>query len=159
MIQASLTMRRHWFVLIGCLLMVSLLIGCAKDSGSTAPVGSEATVSLAVYCQRASEADLAGIPADGVLLAPQDLAWIEGETVAELLERAARAEALAVSSQGSGSLRFIASIGGLAAVDGRSGWMFCVNDEFVMTGSGTLKVNPGDRIEWHYTMDSGFDLK
>lgn len=148
---------RWWTGLAVGLLLISLLSGCAADTGSP-PGTSGDTVSLAVYCRIAIDAGLAGLPEDGVMLAPVELDWVEDETVAQLLERAAREQKLAVSSQGSGSMKFIVSIGGLAAVDGRSGWMFSVNGEIIMVGSGTVKVEAGDHIEWHYTMDSGSDL-
>lgn len=151
------TTSQRWIPLVcGCLLL-SLVTGCHAGRQPTSGP-SASTVSLAVYCTIAVEAGLSGLPEDGVMLAPRDLDWIEDETVAELLERAAREQKLAVSSQGSGGLKFIASIGGLAPVDGRSGWMFSVNGDYIMTGSGLVTVQPGDRVEWHYTMDSGSDL-
>ncbi len=102
------------------------------------------------------------IPSDGVILAETTLALSGGESVFDLLSRAARDNKVHMeySSTPIYQSAYIEGIGNLYELDcgPLSGWMYRVNGEFPNYGCSKYAVQDGDVIEWVYTCDLGEDV-
>lgn len=83
----------------------------------------------------------------------------EGDTVASVLVRVAKAKHVALSYQGSGGSVYVRGIAGLFEFDkgSGSGWLYAVNGKFPGYSSGKYHVKKGDRIQWLYTVNLGKD--
>lgn len=120
------------------------------------PTGS---VTMTIRCDLvAGEADY--IPADGVLLAPEEVPILSGDTVYDVLLRAAQVHKISIDARGSDSYAYVAGIGFLYELSfgDLSGWVYRVNGVSPTVGCGAYTVADGDKIEWLYTCDLGTDL-
>ena len=122
---------------------------------------------LSVRCDNAIAADTlppetaAILPADGVLLADTAVAFSEGETVFDVLMRAARAAGLHLEFEKTplyGGV-YVEGIGNLYAFDcgELSGWVYAVNGVFPEVSASAYTLADGDIVEWMYTCDLGRD--
>lgn len=153
-------MRRGISVLLVLVLCLSFL-SCGK-----AEAGAY-SCTLSVRCDNAIAADAlppetaAILPADGVLLADTAVAFSEGETVFDVLMRAARAAGLHLEFEKTplyGGV-YVEGIGNLYAFDGGelSGWVYAVNGVFPAVSASVYTLADGDTVEWMYTCDLGRD--
>ncbi|WP_438498177.1 DUF4430 domain-containing protein [Paenibacillus sp. IHBB 3054] len=96
----------------------------------------------------------------GVILAPAAFDIEKGESALELLKRITRKNKIQMEYQGSKGFAYVEGIDNLYEFDhgAESGWMYKVNGEFPGKGAGSYTVQPGDAIEWLYTLDLGKDL-
>ena len=106
------------------------------------------------------KADL--IPEDGWILEPVTVELQEGESVFDLLLRVTREHKIHMEySQAPlyGSA-YIEGIANLYEFDcgAVSGWMYAVNDWYPNYGCSGYALEPGDRVEWHFTCDGGEDI-
>lgn len=78
----------------------------------------------------------------------------DGETITDILTELGKTENFAVVSDGSGATKRITSINGVEekAYGDESGWVFLLNDEFLMESPATLTPKDGDTILWKYVM-------
>ena len=102
------------------------------------------------------------VPADGVILAPEEVSFEEGETVFDLLQRQTRAHGIhmeATFTPGYGS-SYVEAIANLYEFDcgQQSGWIYLVNGVSPSYGSSQYVLSPGDVVEWAYTCDMGHDV-
>lgn len=102
------------------------------------------------------------VPADGVILAPEEVPFEEGETVFDLLQRQTRAHGIhmeATFTPGYGS-SYVEGIANLYEFDcgQQSGWVYLVNGVSPSYGSSQYLLSPGDVVEWAYTCDMGHDV-
>lgn len=102
------------------------------------------------------------VPADGVILAPEEVSFEEGETVFDLLQRQTRAHGIhmeATFTPGYGS-SYVEGIANLYEFDcgQQSGWVYLVNGVSPSYGSSQYLLSPGDVVEWAYTCDMGHDV-
>lgn len=102
------------------------------------------------------------VPADGVILAPEEVPFEEGETVFDLLRRQTRAHGIhmeATFTPGYGS-SYVEGIANLYEFDcgQQSGWVYLVNGVSPGYGSSQYVLSPGDVVEWAYTCDLGHDV-
>lgn len=97
------------------------------------------------------------IPADGVILAEKTFPLEAGDTVLDVLTRAAKANELRMDVSGSG---YVAGIQYLYEFDygDLSGWMYQVNGEMASVGCNQYLLQDGDVITWRYTCNMGSDL-
>lgn len=102
------------------------------------------------------------IPADGWMLAPTELELTEGESVFDLLRRAARDSGLHLeySEAPAYGTVYVEGIGNLYEMDcgGSSGWMYAVNGWFPNYGCSQYFPEAGDVIAFQYTCDLGDDI-
>jgi hypothetical protein len=91
----------------------------------------------------------------GMVIADESVILATGDTVADVLKRAAKAHRLAYEIRGSGALTYIRGIDGLYEFDDgpTSGWKFRVNGEVADIGAGAYKLKSGDRVEWFYASE------
>ena len=153
-------MRRGISVLLVLVLCLSFL-SCGK-----AETGAY-SCTISVRCDNAATADTlppetaAILPADGVLLADTAVAFSEGETVFDVLMRAARTAGLHLEFEKTplyGGV-YVEGIGNLYAFDGGelSGWVYAVNGIFPEVSASAYTLADGDTVEWMYTCDLGRD--
>ena len=144
-----------------CLIVAAALMasGCAPAAGAdTEPTSLSAHVTISIECSHAAQVGLE-VPEDGWLLAETAQAVQPDETVWDVLSRVCRDNGITVAKQGAGSAVFVTNIGGITAMDAKSGWMYSVNGDYVSAGAGICTVSDGDVILWRYTADSGNDLE
>ena len=87
-----------------------------------------------------------------------------GDTVFDLLQRAAKAEKIHLEYQGGGNNAaagaYIEGINFLYefSCGEQSGWFFSVNGKFLSKSSSDVPLKDGDRVEWIYSCDLGHDI-
>lgn len=101
------------------------------------------------------------LPQDGEMLPVTRFAVAEGDTVYDILTEAARAHALQLDSSGPQGMIYVSGIGHLYeyAAGELSGWVYYVNGESPSVGCDQYVLQPGDSVEWLYTLEMGKDLK
>ena len=155
-------MRRGISVLLVLILCLSFL-SCGK-----AEAGAY-SCTLSVRCDNAVAAadtlppeTAAILPADGILLADTTVAFGDGESVFDVLLRAARAAGLHLEFEKTplyGGV-YVEGIGNLYAFDGGelSGWVYAVDGVFPEVSASAYVLADGDTVEWIYTCDLGKDV-
>ena len=124
---------------------------------------------VAVYCGTAlqnidllSEEKRELIPADGVLLQAQTVAFAPGESAFDVLQRALEDAGVHIQYNGTAAQQtaYIQAIGNLYELDcgERSGWLYYVNRAYPEAGISQQIVAEGDLFEWIYTCDYGEDI-
>jgi hypothetical protein len=102
------------------------------------------------------------IPSDGAVLAETEYVLREGDTIFDILVRAAKTHRLQMEYSGSRELgtAYVEGIGGIYELDfgGLSGWTYLVNGETVQLSSSACALSEGDKIEWVYTLDIPAEL-
>ena len=102
------------------------------------------------------------LSADGVILPPTEVAFAEGESAFDVLQRVCRDNGIHLESKFTPvyNSAYIQSIHNIYEFDvGKlSGWMYAVNDWFPNYGCSLYQVQDGDVIRWVYTCDLGADV-
>lgn len=102
------------------------------------------------------------IPDDGVILKLTEVKVKEGDTVFDVLQKAARESKVHLEYNYTPAYKtyYIEGIGNLYQFDvgNLSGWMYSVNNEFPGIGCSGYKVKDGDSISWLYTCNFGKDV-
>ena len=102
------------------------------------------------------------VPADGVLLAAEEVKFTEGESVFDLLKRVCRENKLHMEFSETPVYQsaYLEGIGNLYEFDvgELSGWMYKVNGWFPNYGCSGYQLKDGDVVEWVYTCDLGADV-
>ncbi len=103
---------------------------------------------------------VAGSAKTGVILKPTLVEAEEGDTVLDVLKKAARSQKVVVDYSGKGAAAYVSGIGNLYEFDegAGSGWLFSVNGIFSSRSAGASKIKPGDEVRWVYTTDYGKDV-
>ena len=118
------------------------------------------SVTLTIRCDKAA-GRAAHIPENGVLLAETGFPIAQGDTVYTLLTDAARAHGIHMEASGAKGLMYIHGIGNIYEFDfgELSGWLYTVNGETFSVGVDQYVLKPGDRVEFHYTLELGRDFE
>jgi len=127
------------------------------------------TVTLSIDCRAILESGaeipprLASvIPHDGTVLAETEYVLREGDTVFDILVRAAKTHRLQMEYSGSEELgtAYVEGIAHIYELDfgGLSGWTYTVNGETVQLSASACTLSNGDRIEWIYTLEPPAEL-
>lgn len=122
------------------------------------------TVTLTIRCDTvAGRTDSEYIPSDGVILPEAAFEIAEGDSVYDLLVRAAKEYGIQLEIDGSNGAYgfvYIAGINYLYEFDfgELSGWIYFVNGTAPSVGCGEYKLADGDAVEWLYTCELGNDL-
>lgn len=153
---------------IACLLLCLLLVLCTACGAQPDSDGAlHCTVTIECATVLAHMDDLSPgktelIPADGVLLPETAVAFSEGDTVFDVLQRVCRAQGIHMESNWTPAYNsaYIEGIGNLYEFDcgEGSGWMYRVNGEFPNYGCSRYTLADGDTVEWVYTCDFGADI-
>ena len=120
---------------------------------------SVGTVTMSITC--GSVAGRNGAPADGIILPENEFAIAQGDSVYDLLIRAARQHRIQTDSSGSGELTYISGIANLYEFEfgDLSGWIYTVNGEVPSVGCAGYKLSDGDRVAWVYSLEMGRELE
>lgn len=159
------------FIAIAIAVAICIVAVCLTDIQSAdgyygqtqaAKENAIGTVTLSIRCDAVAGSDKNEyIPEDGVILDVTELEIAEGDTVYQILTEAAQRFGIHVENNGSETLAYVSGINYLYEFDfgDLSGWTYLVNGERTSVGCGEYKLSDGDRIEWHYTLELGNDLK
>lgn len=154
--------------IVAVTLLCMLLCGCsaaqtAADNGN----GIQCIISIncanaLLHSEELPEALMERLPADGVILEETALAIQDGDSVFDVLQRAAKDAGIQMEYVDTPlyNSAYIEGIANLYEFDcgEHSGWMYRVNGEFPNYGCSSHKVENGDVIEWVYTCDLGNDV-
>ncbi len=161
--------KRHPKNFLAVLILAAVLIGgvflldvqSAESYYTTAVTKEDAigSVTLTIRCDKVAGRAVY-IPADGVLLPETSFPIAAGDTVYTVLTDAARAHALHMEASGAQGLMYIHGIGNIYEFDfgDLSGWLYTVNGETYSVGVDQYALQPGDKVEFHYTLELGKDL-
>lgn len=96
------------------------------------------------------------IPENGIILAPTEIPFTDGETAYDVLMQAAQAYEIQIEHEEN----YISAIDHLYEMQfgDLSGWLYQVNGEFSSLGCAEYVLQNGDCIEWLYTCEMGNDL-
>jgi len=99
------------------------------------------------------------VPEDGVILARTEYVLRDGDTVFDILERAARHNRIQLEHHGTAAV-YIKSINHLYEFDcgPLSGWIYKVNGGFPSGDCSSYVLSDKDEVEWVYTCDLGQDV-
>lgn len=94
------------------------------------------------------------IPPKGYILRSEKIRIKKGETVYEVLKKAAKEGGIVLNTQQTAFGVYIAGIAGIEekAAGGESGWKYSVNGKFPGRSCDNIKLSPGDRVVWTYVL-------
>lgn len=149
-------MKKRILAALCALILVLGLAACAAK---------QPTCTLTITCETALGSSelpaekVSALPADGYLLNAAEVKFTEGESVLDVLQRAAQANSLTLDVI-DGDYVYVNAIGPLAGGDAgmMSGWLVSVNGEYPSVSAAEVTVQPGDAIVFSYTCDGGADL-
>lgn len=149
-------MKKRIFAALCALILVLGLAACAAK---------QPTCTLTITCETALGSSelpaekVSALPADGYLLNAAEVKFTEGESVLDVLQRAAQANSLTLDVI-DGDYVYVNAIGPLAGGDAgmMSGWLVSVNGEYPSVSAAEVTVQAGDAIVFSYTCDGGADL-
>lgn len=102
------------------------------------------------------------VPKNGVIYAQREVIFYEGESVFNVLLREMKKNKIHFEYVNTPiyNSSYIEGIGNLYEFDcgELSGWMYKVNGKFPSFGCSRYILEPGDKIEWVYTCDLGYDV-
>jgi len=102
------------------------------------------------------------VPPEGIIFPATQVTVYEGESVFEVLQREMRTHGIHMSSRFTPMFNsaYVEAINNLYEFDAgsMSGWMYGVNGWFPNFSSSLYILNPGDIVEWVYTLELGRDL-
>ncbi|MBQ3264484.1 MAG: DUF4430 domain-containing protein [Ruminococcus sp.] len=160
--------KKH-YIAVGILTAAGILFILLTDFKSAdsyrQPAKSDGalTVTVSVRCDTVTGLEKVNdfIPDDGVILDTTVCKADEGDTVYDVLTRAAAENGIPLDNRGARGAAYIAGVNCLYEYDygELSGWMYRVNGEFPDVGCQSYAVSEGDVIEWLYTTNIGKDLE
>lgn len=154
---------KRWKMIMLALVLLLGLVGC----GNEAALDKTCTVSISCatildHMELLPEGKTTLVPEDGWLLAETQVAFAEGESVFDVLQRVTRQQKLHMeySDTPMYNSAYIEGIGNLYEFDcgSGSGWEYSVNGWFPNYGCSKYKLQDGDVICWVYTCDMGKDI-
>ncbi|WP_042267831.1 DUF4430 domain-containing protein [Paenibacillus graminis] len=122
----------------------------AASAAPAKPAGAVNTVTLSIV----------GDKEHGTIFAAAAVDVKDGESALELLKRVTRSNKIQMEYQGAKSFAYVEGIDNLYEFDQgpESGWIYKVNGEVPGKGAGSYTLQPGDTVEWLYTLDMGKDV-
>lgn len=119
------------------------------------------SVTLGIRCDTIAEfSEISYIPQDGCILENTEIPLEEGDSVFDVLEKAARFQNIQFEYKGSRDSAYISGIQYIYefAFGELSGWMYSVNGVSPSVGCSEYILSDGDRILWVYSLDLGVDV-
>ncbi len=102
------------------------------------------------------------LPKDGILFAPREVEFQEGESVYDLLQRVCKENGIPLEASFTPMYNstYVEGIGNLYEFDcgSGSGWMYCVDGWYPNYGCSLYALKDGQTVEWRYTCDLGKDI-
>lgn len=162
----------RFFKLFSVILALSLLCGCGAPDAAQVPDTNgdgRLTCTLEIRCdvlldhlEELPPEKAALVPEDGILLAVTEAEFTGGDSVFDVFRKVLREKNVHfeyIDARVYNSA-YIEGIGNLYEFDcgPQSGWMVCVNGEFLGLGCSGFRLADGDVISFQYTCDLGADL-
>lgn len=162
----------RYFKLFTAIFAAFLLCGCGKQPAADIPDTNgdgKLTCTLEIRCDVLLEhlgelppEKAALVPENGILLEVTEVEFTGGQSVFDVFRSTLREKKIHfeyIDAQAYGSA-YIEGIGNLYEFDcgSQSGWMVCVNGEFLGLGCSGYTLADGDAISFRYTCDLGKDL-
>ena len=130
----------------------------AKETKDKEQTGS--TVTVTIECKvligngDIDEGTKSLIPPKGYILKSEKIRIKKGETVYEVLKKAAKEGGIVLNTQQTAFGVYIAGIAGIEekAAGGESGWKYSVNGKYPGKSCDNIKVAAGDKIVWIYVL-------
>jgi hypothetical protein len=125
------------------------------------PAPTAATPQAAEAKQPTAQLSIVGDKKHGVILTATSVAFKDGDTVFDLLQKTTKQHKIQMEYSGRGATIYIEGIDNLYEFDEgpKSGWVFKLNGKLMTRGAGSSKLAAGDKIEWLYTLDLGKDVE
>ena len=102
------------------------------------------------------------VPSNGVILAPTQVTFYEGESVFDVLQRICKEKGIHMESSWTPiyNSAYIEGIHNLYEFDcgELSGWMYRVDGWYPNYGCSRYQLKDGEKVEWRYTCDLGKDV-
>ena len=102
------------------------------------------------------------VPSGGTILATTTVTFSAGESVYDVLQRLCREKGIHMESSWTPiyNSAYVEGIHNLYEFDcgSLSGWMYRVNGWYPNYGASRYQLQDGDRVEWRYTCDLGYDV-
>lgn len=102
------------------------------------------------------------VPSNGVILAPTQVTFYEGESVFDVLQRVCKEKGIHLESSWTPiyNSAYIEGIHNLYEFDcgALSGWMYRVDGWYPNYGCTRYQLADGEKVEWRYTCDLGKDV-
>ncbi len=102
------------------------------------------------------------VPADGFILPPTEVAFSEGESAFDVLNRTLREKGVHMEFSETPVYQsvYIEGIGNIYELDGgpMSGWLYLVNGSMPEYGCSQYSLQNGDKVEFLYSCDGGADI-
>ena len=102
------------------------------------------------------------VPSSGVILAPTEVTFYEGESVFDVLQRICKEKGIHMESSWTPiyNSAYIEGIHNLYEFDcgALSGWMYRVDGWYPNYGCSRYQLKDGEKVEWRYTCDLGKDV-
>lgn len=139
-----------------------------ENAANTAPSVAEAVPVQAPVVQPKPEKQtqtvtisIVGDQEAGTILSGAEVAITEGASVFDVLKQAAKENDIQMEHRGRGMTIYIEGIDNLYEFDlgAKSGWTYKVNGKYPGESAGAYKLEPGDQIEWIYSLDYMKDQK
>lgn len=102
------------------------------------------------------------VPSDGVILPKTSVVFTEGETVFDITKRVLKENGIHYEFSETPIYKsvYTEGIGNIYEFDcgELSGWMYCVNGIFPVSGCSEYILKDGDEVSWLYSCDMGADI-
>ena len=102
------------------------------------------------------------VPSNGVILAPTQVVFYEGESVFDVLQRVCKENGIHMESSWTPiyNSAYVEGIHNLYEFDcgALSGWMYRVNGWYPNYGCSRYQLKDGENVEWRFTCDLGKDV-
>ena len=158
-------MKKYFLIILSLIVVIStVIVLSALLSPPTVPPAASFTVSLSVrvdaladnlHLLEPDKREL--VPEDGIIFPETIVVAYEGESVFDVIQREIRNAGIhMVTNTIPGyNLSFIEGIGNIFTFDAgpMSGWLYSVNGESADVAASQFILNPGDVIEWEFTLD------
>lgn len=163
--------KKHWknYLFVGIVGLIGILIVIFTDFSSpedyygksTEKTNIIGTVTMSIRCDILEGKKLnEHIPQDYCIMDTKEFNLEKGETAYDILLEAAKQYSISVEHEGSSDIVYISGINYLYENDygDLSGWVYKVNGVLPSVGCAGYTLEPGDKIEWCYTLDLGNDV-
>lgn len=150
-------------------LLLAIMLLCTACGDMRTDDAAAYTCTISISCETilanmdtCAESKKQFVPEDGVILPTTEVAFSEGESVFDVLQRVCKDNKIHMESSFTPvyNSAYIEGIHNLYEFDvGKlSGWMYSVNGWFPNYGCSLYQLKDGDVVEWRYTCDLGYDL-
>jgi len=155
-------------IFIGAVILSAALMS-ACSAPAQAGYGESFYVTLSVRCDTlldnmhlldSEKHEL--VPEDGIIFPGTLIEVWDGDSIFDILQREMRSAGIHMAFRRTPGLdsAYVEAINNLYEFDAGplSGWMFSLNGYFLGMGASSHILEPGDVVEWLFTLDMGWDL-